>query len=277
MKRKFILPDAFDPEREIIPTPGFGRNIEDLQREGRYRTAIDEILLVLDRDPGNQEALFCAANILSLPRTHFLKATEPLSDKHTFDRRFNPLWAVCHKCERGWVPSPVHLGSIFGGAQLHITNPVGQQCQKCGYTLCHECLNLIPGGLGYGVYSHQCPHGCGVELSVPVHPTGRKNMQFGRRPQPVTHVFIFREGPIQPDIEYLRTFLEARSPDVLENRAKIFAIPVGKWPDESFDYYVIASLMARGITIQMMDNSESGTIIDDDGTQVHVVKIYAAK
>lgn len=278
MKRRFILPDAFDPDREVIPTPGFGQKIEELQSAGRYRTAIEEIFRILDRDPGNQEALFCAANILSLPRTHQLKAVEPLSDRYTLDQRLNPLWAMCHKCERTWVPSAVHFGPIFGGAQLHITNPIGQQCPKCGYTLCHECLTLIPSGPGYGVYSHQCPHGCGVDLSFPVRPTGRKNLQLGRRPQAVTHVFIFREGPIQPDIDYVQAFLEMRSPDVLENRPTIFAIPVGKWPDdEGFLFYVIASLMARGITKEMIDNWETGTGIDDDGARVHVVKLYAAK
>jgi hypothetical protein len=103
VKRRFIMPDAFDPGREVIPTPGFGRKIEDLQTAGRYRTAIEEILNVLDRDPGNQEALFLAANILGASRTQQLTAVEPLSDRYTNDRRLNPLWAICQKCQRGWA------------------------------------------------------------------------------------------------------------------------------------------------------------------------------
>src|SRR5579862_7632442 len=63
MKRRFIMADAFDPSRQVIPAPGLGRKIEELQRSGRYRTAIVEILKVLDRDRGNQEALFLAANL----------------------------------------------------------------------------------------------------------------------------------------------------------------------------------------------------------------------
>lgn len=83
MQRRFIMADAYDPDREMIPIPGFGKKIEGLQRAGRYRTAIEEILTVLARDPGNQHALFLAANILSLTRTQQLTATEPLSDTRT--------------------------------------------------------------------------------------------------------------------------------------------------------------------------------------------------
>jgi hypothetical protein len=261
----------------VIPTPGFARKIEDLQRAGRYRTAIEEILKILDRDPGNQEALFLAANILSVSRTQQLESLEPLSDTYTYDRRLNPVWAVCHKCERGWVPDAVHLTSVVGGRQLVIMNPIGQQCPKCGYTLCHECLKQNPIGLGTSVYSHECPQGCDVKLSLPVHPTGRRNLQFSRRPQRVTHVFIFREGPIQPDTAYLQAFLQTRSPDVFESKPQIFAIPVGRWQEESFDVYIMASLMARGFTSDMIQNSETGTIIDDNGSRVHVVKLYAAR
>lgn len=276
-KRRFILPNAYDPNREVIPTPGFARKIEELQRAHRYRTAIEEILIVLDLDPNNQEALFLAANILSMPRTQQLTSAEPLSDKYTFDQRLNPVWAICQQCERGWVPDPVHLGSISRGAELVLMNPVGQQCPNCGYTLCHECLKCIPTGLGAGVYSHDCPHGCGVKLSVPVHPTGRNNVQFGRRKERLTHIFIFREGPIQPDMGYLQAFLESRSPDVFESRPQIVAIPVGKWPEQSFNIYVMSSLIARGVTDEMIQNNETGTIIDDDGARVHVVKLYAAR
>jgi hypothetical protein len=269
------MPDAFDPDREVIPMPGFGRKIEELQRAGRYRTAIQEILKILDRDPGNQEALFLAAVVLGAPRTQQITAAEPLTDALTYDRRLNPVWAVCQQCERSWVPATVHLGSTFKG-QLAVMNPVGQQCPNCGYTLCHECLKKIPTGFGMSIYSHPCPQGCGVNLSVPVHPTGRRNLQFSRSPQRVTHVFIFREGPIQPDTPYVRAFLETRSPDVFESEPEIYAIAVGQWP-ESLDFYVIAFLLARGITQDMIENSETGTIIDDYGSRVHLVTIFAAK
>lgn len=87
---------------------------------------------------------------------------------------------------------------------MSVINPIGEQCPKCGYTLCHDCLKKTPTGVGFAVYSHECPHGCGVKLTTPVRPTGRKNLQFSRRVQPVTHVFLFREGPIQPDVDYVR-------------------------------------------------------------------------
>lgn len=270
------MADAFDPTREVIPTPGFGRRIEELQTAGRYRTAIEEVFKVLDRDPGNQEALFLAANILGTSRTQQITAAEPLSDRYTNDRRLNPIWAICQKCERGWVPSSVQLGSVFGAHQMHVMNPVGQQCPKCGYTLCHLCLKENPIGVGYSFYSHPCPNGCGVDLSVPVHPTGRRNVQFGRRPQPVTHVYVFREGPIKPDATYLRNFLEARSPDVFESRPIINAVAVGTWP-ESLEMYTISYLLASGLDQDAVLASETGTIIDDDGSKVHLIKVYAAK
>jgi hypothetical protein len=268
------MPNAFDPGREIIPTPGFGRKIEDLQRAGRYRTAIEEILEVLDKQPDNQEALFLAANILSVSRTQQLTCAEPLSEKYTFDQRFDPLWAVCNKCDRSWVPSPVHLGSIFGGAQMTIMNPIGQQCSKCGYTLCHECLNQITIGLGMSVYSHDCPYCEGEKLTFPVHPTGRKHLQIDRRPKLVTNVYLFREGPIPPDPAYIQAFLETRSPDVFESRPKIFGIAVGKWP-ESVDFYVIPYLLESGFSENAVLNSDSGTVTDESGVRVHLVKIYA--
>jgi hypothetical protein len=276
MKRRFIMADAFDPSRQVIPAPGLGRKIEELQRSGRYRTAIVEILKVLDRDRGNQEALFLAANLLSASRTEQLTAAEPLSDALTFDQRLNPVWAVCQKCDRSWVPNSVHLGSVFGGAQLVITNPIGQQCPKCGYTLCHECLKQTPLGLGMSIYSQPCPQGCGVDLSLPVHPTGRKNVQFGRRPQRITHVFAFREGPIKPDPAYVRALLETRSPDVFASRPQIFPVAVGQWPDDP-DFYAMAFLLEQGVTKEMIQNWETGTITDDNRTRVHVVKIYASR
>jgi len=274
-KRRFILPDAFNPDREMIPTPGLSKKIEELQRAGRYRTAIEEILKVLDRDPGNQQALFLAANILSLPHTEQLTAAEPLSDAQTFDRRLNPIWAMCHECYRGWVPNSIHLSSFFGKGRLSVMNPIGEQCPKCGYTLCHECLKRKPIGPGYAFYEHECPPGCGVKLSTPVHPTGRRNLQFGRRPQGVTHVFVFREGPIKPDTSYVRALLETRSPDVFASRPQIFAVPVGQWPDDP-DFYAMAFLLEQGVTKEMIQSWETGTITDDNSTRVHVVKIYAS-
>jgi hypothetical protein len=258
----------------MIPTPGFGRKIEALQRAGRYRTAIEEIFHILDRDPANQEALFLAANILSASRTEQLTSVEPLSDTHTFDRRLNPVWAICQKCERGWVPNSVHLNPFFGGT-LSTINPIGEQCPKCGYTLCHECLTRKSIGPGYSFYETQCPHGCGVKLSTPVHPTGRKNLQFGRRPQRLTHVFVFREGPIKPDTPYVRALLETRSPDVFAGRPQILAVAVGQWPDDP-DFYAMAFLLDQGVTKEMIQGWETGTITDDNRTRVHVVKIYAS-
>ncbi len=58
VKPRYFMPDAFDPHRKWVPTPGFASKINGLEEAGRYRTAIEEILEVLDSDPANQEALW---------------------------------------------------------------------------------------------------------------------------------------------------------------------------------------------------------------------------
>jgi len=267
MKKRFILPNAFDPERELVPTPGFRAKVEALRQAGRYRSAIEEILKVLDCDPNNYEALYHAATIIGLEQTKQLTAAEPLGQRYTLDQRLNPVWAVCQECDNQWVPSSVYLGSLMGVAS--IGNPVGLQCPNCGYTLCRECLNRV------SFYEHDCPQGCGLRLTAPVLPTGRNNYQYARRKELVTHVFIFREGPIQPDANYVQAFLDTRSPDVFEGRPEVVALSVERWPDGGFEDYVISSLMARGITADMIQNSESGTIVDDYGSRVHLIKLYA--
>lgn len=275
IKSRYFRPDAFDPCRKWAPTPGFASRINGLEEAGRYRTAIEEILEVLDSGPANQEALWLAASILSSGRSKELAAAEPLSETYRLDRRLNPVWAVCNRCAASWVPDPVY----FDFASRTVLNPVGAQCPNCGYTLCHECLARA--GVGHsGSSSNACPNGCGVHLSVPVYPTGREDRQFPRRPRRVTHVYLFREGPVPPDNDYVREILEKVSPDALEGSPEIVAVALKNWPEDiavtaMAHMMVMGNLAAGGVTIEMILNSEAAVFIDRiNNWQGYVVKLY---
>ena len=275
VKPRYFMPGAFDPRRKWVPTPGFASRINELEQAGHYRTAIEEILKMLDSDPANQEALWLAASILSSGRSKELAAAEPLSETYLLDRRLNPVWAVCNRCAASWVPDPV--GFDFAGRI--VLNPVGAQCLNCGYTLCHECL--AQAGVGHGgSSSNACPHGCGVHLSVPVYPTGRKDRQLTRRRQRVTHVYLFREGPIPPDSHYAHEILGICSPDALERNPEIVSIALKNRP-EDIAATAIAHMMVMGklasseVTTDMILNGEGGTFTDTvNNWRVYVVKLY---
>lgn len=245
--------------------------MHELRGAGRYRTALGLILKILDHDPWNHEAFYHGASILSLGRTGLLTAVEPLGVRDTSDQRLNPVWAVCSECTRSWVPDPAYFGSHAD--QLVIMNPVGLQCPACGYTLCYRCLNADSLGLGVSVNHHECPNGCGVELSLPVQPTGRETL-LRRRPEPISHVFIFREGQIPPDTAYIQKMLETCSPDVFDSTPEIVAAPVG---GSLNDLYIYSFMRASGLADDVIQDSERATITDSENNcQVHVVKAYAA-
>ena len=93
-KRKFISPDAFRLESTYDTRPGLGTEVEQLMREGRYRSALDLLFSVLDQSPSDQEALFLAAIVVGASRTQQITAIEPLGNRYQYDRRLDPLWVV---------------------------------------------------------------------------------------------------------------------------------------------------------------------------------------
>lgn len=273
-RRRFISPGAFRPDTEYLPKPGLGDRIERLQRAGRYRSALDVLFRILDENPADAEALFLASLIVSVSRTQQLTAAEPLGPRYQYDRRLDPIWAVCCKCGAAWVPTPA-LFSLNPYASVQTLNPIGMQCPECGYTLCRDCLHGPT--LGVSVYSSRCPYCPGFELGLPVLPTRRPPMQLARYPLPIRLVAIFREGPIPPDKTYMRSLLEARSPDAVDEQVEVLGIPLQPWP-ESIEAYAIAYLLAlnesRGFGRSSFETSETGTLKDDHGVNVHLVKLY---
>ena len=57
--------------------------------------------------------------------------------------------------------------------------------------------------------------------------------------------------------------------------SEILAEPVGQWPND-IDFFVIAFLLGRGLGKEVILNWEVGTIVDDNNTKVHLVKLYSA-
>src|SRR5262245_37524182 len=73
--RRFISPDAFDPDGDYVPTSGLSDRIQAYTGAGRYRSALDELFAVLDRKPGDHEALRLATIVLgSIGRTQHVTA-----------------------------------------------------------------------------------------------------------------------------------------------------------------------------------------------------------
>jgi hypothetical protein len=275
--RQFFMPNAFRlAEVWEHTTPGLGSRIEAYQKDGRFRTAMDELFEVLNHKPDDQEALFLAVLLLGGSRTQQLSASEPIPEEYTYDSRLDPIWVVCSKCEREWVPSSVHLSA--GVRQMVITNPIGQQCQQCGFTLCRDCLEKRELGFGSAVYDDHCPYCHNEKLTFPVLPTGRRSKQMERQNKRVTDVVIFREGAVPPDEEYVRSLLGAVSPEVFADRPRIIAVPVFPWPDPP-EYYTIAYLLSLadrdGIPQEAVKNAITRNVTDKDGVRSYVAKIYS--
>jgi hypothetical protein len=93
-------------------------------------------------------------------------------------------------------------------------------------------------------------------------------------------VYLFREGPVPPDSDYVREILEKVSPDALEGSPEIVAIALNNWPEDvavtaMAHMMVMGKLAAGGVTTDMILNSEAGVFTDRiNNWQVYVVKLY---
>jgi hypothetical protein len=274
--RRFIRPGAFDPEVTYPPRPGLGSRIEQCTSTGRYRTAMDELLQILRHHPADPEALFLCAIVLSASRTKQIVAAEPLGERYTNDRRLDPLCVACRKCETSWFTSVVHF-SVGPETQMYVTNPIGLQCQECGYTLCRDCLRKGPIGFGMDVYLHPCPHCQGEQLTTPVLPTGREPCQFERRSERITVAVLFREGPIPPDVAFMTHFFECMSPDVIEDQPRIIGVPVSPWPSNPAIYTItyLLGLADRGIIDKAaVETAATNDATDREGLHLYLVRLY---
>ena len=240
-------------------------------QEGRDRSALHEIFQTLDQDPQSEAALRLAVLLLGGSRSAQMQSVEPISQNDLIDRRLDPIYTMCSQCKNNmWIS----INWQHSAARMVVTNPIGLQCQDCGYVVCRECLNkTIKMSLGPETYPNRCPN-CGKNtLGTPVYPTGRTGLQMERRADSISHVFLFREGPLPPDPDYMKEILAEVSPDVLDSNCKLSGLNVWPWPEEIASYaiaYVYASFKGK-LDLDKLDCSGGK---DYEGNQIYIVKIY---
>ncbi|MEV5601474.1 hypothetical protein AB0L33_08545 [Streptomyces sp. NPDC052299] len=180
------------------------RTVGDLLTEGRHRTALDEVLRRLRRDPENLDGLYVALSVLAQSRTGRLTSIEPPTETQQWSALLAPITTACSACDARWYSTHAVL---FAGndVQFQPTNPIGIQCQKCRYTLCRDCLKAQrPTSYTASVDQAEVVAGScantacdGRELTVPVLPTGRSDVT-PMDPNAIEGVLVVRDGPIRP-------------------------------------------------------------------------------
>ena len=259
---------------------GLNERVFSLYNQGRFRSALDEIFKVLDKDPHHPQALDLALIVVGGIRTTQLQAQEPLTTAYLLDRRLDPIVTVCSRCGKSWIGGDPLLqpGMQLFQNMIMINSgaPRPMQCGRCGYVLCSECITAMMADdpLDPGSLPTKCPV-CGAdELQRPAYPTGRPPQQMARHVEPVVEVLVFREGPVPPDEPYLREFMERFSPDAIEAHARLVGIPLFPWP-MNVDGVVqerLAEKESRG-EIPAGFLVEVAPARDDQGNRLYVAKI----
>jgi hypothetical protein len=260
---------SFRLEPPAKQTAGLAGRIQSLTGAGHYRTALDELLAILDCDPEDNEALWLSLIVLgaSYSRSGALKATEPLSRRYLWDPRLDALFAVCGSCQKSWVPA----GALYAGYEkVSLVSAMGLQCRACDHVICTDCASHTHLGLDISIPTRNCPS-CGrAELGGIVYPNGRPAMQLARSCEPIRKVFLFREGPVPPDASYVGQVIEERCPDALEQKARITAFPMNPWPRD-IEGVALAMLARDG---DIGGRRANGLFQDDNGSRVYLLKIF---
>ena len=274
----YDLGPAFRPTGEWTEIEGLRETVQRLVGSEKYRTALDEIFRVLNEDPLNEETLTLTVVVLSAGRTARLEAAEPLTDRYLRDPRLDPIFAVCSNCgTRSWVPK----NYLTAFRRTGVTNPMGLQCYACGFVVCRECLETRtpPASTepSLVIHSPECPQCAAPELSPIVYPTGRQRWQMKRHKDPVVQAIVFREGPIKPSGAYMKELFETVSPDVLEDRAKLRAVPVLRWEAdmEGVVHAYVARLERGEGPTGALEHAEFCETVDEVGNRVYIAKIMA--
>ncbi len=246
--------------------------VNSLQQEGRYRTALDQIFPLLDRNPRDELALELAASVLfvALGPGHKYDPPEPITEEYFSDTRFDSLFCECEgmregqPCRRHWVHNP-WLSEV---AFAIMFDPAGGVCPECNKVFCREC------SVNRKDHSLTCQD-CGTRLKLIAKPNGRTPQQTRRRKEKLILVLMLHEGPVPPDNEYLEQKFRRISPDILNETPEIRVFPVFPWPNSKAELWIKAKTL-----IPSKDNV-SGTIIiddyffsDDEGNQFYLLKVY---
>lgn len=264
-----VIGNAFRPTGGYDRIEGFAEKVFDLMKKGRFRSALDEILKVLDHSPEHEEALRMAMFVFGGSKTEHLQALEPITEVYTTDPRFDPIFAVCSNCKVStWSPT----NCLYDG-QVSVTNPLGLQCYNCGYVLCRECYLGEHVSQGVVEIGRVCTNCSASDLRPVVFPTGRSPMRMMRDSSArKTQIFIFREGPVRPDIDYIQELLGRLCPDALKDGVEITSSSIETWPD-NIDTYCTFFLLASQEDGRLKGNlwdAERISAIDSQGAKVYM-------
>lgn len=253
--------------QELLPYDEMFKITESLHGQGKYRTAMDNIIHWLDVNPAEKKSILELAALVMYSGMGRTSATyesiEPLTEDYIIDRRFDSIFCECNKCGRGWVLNP-----IMKVAKGSLSNPPGGQCPLCNKVFCREC------SVGENVNYH-CPN-CHIALEIVREPNGRTSQQLERRNN-IEMIFFFREGLIPPNAEYVQKWIKRLSPDALEQKKQPEIIHFPNWTR-----YNEESLLreAGNITLKkrkkMPDNGsielDSVFARDENGSVIYVMK-----
>lgn len=248
----------------------FPQHIEQLNREGRFKTALSEIVHLLSDTPSDQELLSLATITIHTaqnPTTAYV-ASEPLTSEHIEDPRLDALFCECNKCHSTWMPNPLltMLGTHFQSA-IAFGSP-GGFCTKCNKVYCRTCSTTATRA------EVSCPV-CGSRLIHITKPNGRTPRQLSRRKEKVNFVLLFREGPIPPTREDLMTFFQKISPDVIYDNAIVAAYPQFPWTQDQNDFWPRVMVQFATWKILPTEGAVSDySIQTGDGTRYFILKVY---
>lgn len=277
MPKQKLPPNTFHVSSNVLlPTSGYiidpilYGQINKLQSEGRFRTALQVILNILDEKPNDESALRLAVVILGGGRYEHLQAKEPIPLSMRGDTRLDPIYTQCSHCNNSqWVSENWTVVEFALG--LTVMDPIGVQCQECGYVMCRNCFGIQERPyFDLEILSKECPNCRNDTLGVPVYPTGRTSRQLVHRQRTLSRILIFREGPLVPDAAYLHDMIEILYPDALTSNIPLTVFPVYPWPE---DFSTHAQFMAlnQGIQLDRCDLSEAK---DKDGNRLFFVRAY---
>jgi hypothetical protein len=178
--------------QQAVPT--LVDQVYELVKNGRRRTAMDEILRRLRHDPKNDQLLNLAIATLDSSRTDVINSPEPATGLQRASALLAPIVTECYGCHDEWYSKHNFLHPHM---KLTIMNPRALQCQVCRYTLCRDCLRPAQRS-PVELLERPCPaRGCHGMLTAPVLATGRRNFS-PIDPDTIERIIVARDGPIPP-------------------------------------------------------------------------------
>jgi len=247
-------------------------NVQALSSQGKYRSAMNVILEILDEIPGDEFVLNLANLIIytNQTRSQAYTATEPLTSEYLSDTRLDSIFCECSKCSSTWVLNPM----IKQYASVSVMNPLGAYCPRCKKIFCRNCYRKSNLTGGVGSPSKQfCPN-CNTELTMLTEPNGRKPRQTRRHSKPIKFFIFLREGPVPPTAEYLQKILRLISPDALQDQPQFFVAPVPNWNGDQKELTSLMYAIAAQRKYSLDEIETAFFTPDENGNHYCIAKVY---